>query len=448
MSAFTINDCHDVQWFEKNRPEIFDFVKDIDQDIEFQTKPFYHLLVNAAVKSGKREIMIVFQLRNNAGTGRKVKHFYLSALNRKDDKPQLEELAAYGFGIYLSSSGQRLVDEIRNLDGEFDKFMIHFNESDYGTGAGQLTAKFFKHLIENPKVQVIAYSATNEEAEHSRFTKRYKCKIATYVPPKSYCGTKWYLDNNRVKEAEPFWDEKTGSLTIQGIECCDLLKNSNKVFGVVRFPRLMSQIRESGKFESALKAQYGFRVQFIDAKDSFDWGKNGDWYKAVGIHADTGTKTILAICQTATRSTELKFHRHIRFWHGAERKAAYNTIIQADCRPIFYDTPENNPYGNPVDIIIYSSIKAFRLNAEYTKVSDYDGKLAGRMSAKVNEAGIKTVLKIFWLDKKPSLQEFNDFARANGAFCEYTDSFDRTISGHSYIDLADSILKPEPVLMG
>ena len=448
MSNFTASDCLDVQFFEKYRDDIFNFVKNIDQDVDFQSKPFYHLLVNAPVKSGKREIMIVFQLRNNPGTGRKVKHYYLSALNRKDDKPQLEELAAYGFGIFLSSAGQSLVDEIAGLDSEYDKFMIHFNESDYGTGSGQLTSKFFNHLITNPKVQIIAYSATNEEAENSKFAKKYHCKIATFMPPDIYCGTKWYLDNNRVRDAQPFWDEESGTLTGQGIECCNLLKNSSKVFGVIRFPRSISEIKESGKLATKLKTLYGFRVQFVDAKESFDWGKNGDWYKALGIFSDTGIQTILVICQTATRSTELKFHRHIRFWHGAERKAAYNTIIQADGRVIFYDTPENNPPKNPVDIIVYSSVRAFRLNADYTTTQDYGKKLSGRMSVKVNKAGTKTRLKIVWADTKPSLDQFNALAKSHGAFCEYTEPFNRTISGTNYLDMASGILQPEPVLMG
>ncbi len=442
MTDFTIDDCHDVQWFEKNRPEIFNFVKNIDQDADFQSKPFHHIILVAPVKSGKREIMEAFLRRNNSGSGRKIKHIYLSALNRKDDKPQLEELRAYGFSVYLSSSGQQLVDEVAEGDNEYDKFIIHFNESDYGTGSKQLMGRFFKKLIENPKVQIIAYSATNEEATHSRFARRYKCKIKTFIPPTIYCGTKWYLDNKRVIEAEPFWDEKTGTLSRQGIECCDRLLNSDKIFGVVRFPTSMKPMRDSGKFEAAIKKQYGFKVKFVDANDSFDWGNgdNASWYGPV----INKRKTILAICQTATRSTELKFHRHISFWHGAQRRAAYNTIIQADCRPIFYDTPENGP----VDIVIYSSVKAFRLNAEYTKTDEYDGKLAGRMSKKAVDAGTITKLQIEWLDHKPTLSEFNTFAKKNGAFSGYTETFNRTVSGTDYIDIGAGILKDQPVLMG
>ena len=427
---------HNLQWFESNRPDIVNFVKRMDQTCLFQ-----HILIIAPVKSGKREIMETFAVRSNPHTVPSVKHFYLSALNRKDDKPQLEELELYGISVYLSGSGQSMLDEIQACDANFDKFVVHFNESDYGTGHKQLTSKIFPALLKNPKVQIVAYSATQEEAMRSDFSRI--CQIQHFTPPSIYCGTKWYLDNNRVIEAEPFWDEENAALTEQGIECCERLKNGVHIFGVVRIPYKMHAFKTSGLFENAIRSRYGFNVRFISGNDSFDWSDNDEapWKSLVF----SNKKTILVVCQTATRSTELKFHKYISFWHGAERKnTAYNTIIQADGRPIFYNTPENGP----VDIMIYTSVNAFKLNAGYISYELYDKKLSQRSKANVTTAGLKSRLELRWMDKLPTLDEFNAYARAEGAYCNYTEVFNRTVSGHNKLDMAESLLRPIPVLMG
>jgi hypothetical protein len=290
----------------------------------------------------------------------------------------------------------------------------------------------FPFLRNNPKVQIIAYSATQDEAIQSTFAKF--CKIVHFQPPAIYCGTKWYLDNNRVKEAEPFWDEATGQLMPQGIECCERLKQGNHIFGVIRIPYKMQEVK-GGIFAQVIKDTYGFKVKFIDAKNSFDWSDSDEagWHGAVA----NKSKTILVICQTATRSTELKFHKHISFWHGSERKkTAHNTIIQADCRPIFYNTPENGP----VDIIIYSSIEDFKLNAEIITSAEYTKKLSQRMKSQVLLTGTVTTQKLVVVDKLPSVAEFNKIAKQHGAKSDYVTRANHKVSANKTENIANMAL--------
>ena len=208
-----------------------------------------------------------------------------------------------------------------------------------------------------------------------------------------------------------FWDIKQSSLTPQGIECCDLLKDSNKLFGIVRMNKL-NGLRQVDEFEQTIRKSYGFKVIWVTAAESFKWGKRGDWSKYVleRQEENPNLKILLVICQTATRSTEIKFHKHICFWHDNERKNSnYNTIMQAAGRVFYYDSPTNNPTANPVDIIVYSSIIDFKLNAKLITLAEYsegNKKISGRVkSGKKWKEGAYTI-KHEILDHEPTLDEY------------------------------------------
>ena len=425
-----------IQEFEKKYSHLTTWVRtDLEPIIHIHN---LHTIVVAPIKCGKRLIMEYMSLRNNSGTGNKVIHFYLSALNRKDERNQLDELKdIYGFEIFIARKHAQLLARIKQVEHLYDIIYVHLNESDYGTGNDSCLSKIFDQMIAINKVKVIAYSATQEEAMYSYFGNQQFSRIVYYNPPPTYRGAKWYLDNNKVKEATPFWDAATKTFEPQGIECLDMLKASNKTFGVVRFPWGMKTIRDKGDFEHAVRTQYGFNVVFVDGDNSFDWSQSKD--SMCDLLLSAKRKTVLVVCQTITRSTEVYFHDEITFWHGAERKnAAANTIMQADGRPIYYD----GTYSNPVDITIYSSLEVFEYYAGKRPIGQLQRKISHRVT---NTTGgkrgrpSKYIRKQVVLNRMPTIAEYNiEAAKLGGLPRKNIDT--RSVSGNFKYDVADYVL--------
>lgn len=413
----------------------------------------HDVIIVGPIKCGKKIMMEYLSLRINNGTHNDAAHIYASALHRKDEQDQIDELEQdYDFIIKFARQYNELLSDAKQLATVHSKVFIHLNESDYGTGDDSCLSKVFDKIEAIPNVQFICISATNDEAIHSYFGNLPNTRILYYTPPSNYCGVEWFLNNNLVYEAEPAWVPATktspGCITTQGHECLNILKNSNdKVFGFFRIPYGMKKVKDQGEFEKAIKKQYGFDVLFVGAEDSFIYndGPDNNWE----LRALKKRKTVIVICQTATRSTEITFHNYIAFWHGAERKKTpANTIYQADGRVIHY---YGKRYAKPCHIPVYTATEVFRYYAGRLPQGQLSRPVSSRVTNKVAGAPrgrpskyIKTQVVY---NHYPTIQEYNQEAAKIGADLK-TRIDPRSVKGNKVDDAAGYILRNSNGIFG
>ena len=189
-----------IQEFEKDRKEQFDCAVQIITSLDYNS----NVLINAPVKSGKRQIAEIVATMY-AEKGAQNKHYFLTALNRLDTKNQIEELSKYGLNVTVlgvQKDSRNLVQKLNSVQNP-NNVIVHFDESDYGTGIKNLFAKVFK-ICKDRKIKLVCYSATNEEVINSDFAN--VAKIIKMQPNKLYKGANWFLENDLVKEPEAFFD--------------------------------------------------------------------------------------------------------------------------------------------------------------------------------------------------------------------------------------------------
>jgi hypothetical protein len=334
MATKKIPEKPTVSEFQKYMPELCSFVDKIHNCEE-------DVIVTAPVKSGKRK-MVEYQSSLDSGANRKVQHFYTTSLNRKDIKEQLKELEEYEVITQTLKNEEDVVKLLKSIKNKSKKYpcVLHCDEIDYGSGVHQnrrqLMSKFYLNINDfrkdgKCKIKFQHYSATAEELLLSETLKSQGVKRLEYKPPETYRGAKWFLDNDLVIDAEPFFAGK--DLTKQGRECINEFKKSDKNFSILR---LCGKQHENFKLnESAIESllfKKGIMLKKYNTDNSFDW-KNG--YKNL---LGTGVQYLFVINRTCTRSTEVHFHEHIAFWHDYKSETSvYNTIAQAALRVVHYD---------------------------------------------------------------------------------------------------------------
>lgn len=423
---------YSYNWFNNERPEILKTSVNVTDYIAGYNG---HTILVAPVKSGKREIAFCIKMLLDSDPEVQYCHWYISSLVRKDEKDQLELFKKHGFKVYLPNNYETVKHEISK--DQKSVHIVHFNESDYGTGSKQRLSKsnLWSSLVKNKRVRIICYSATNEEAERSPFAN--VAKRIKFIPPASYCGAEWYLQQSLVKQATVFYDKN--GLTKQGKDCVDLLLTSSKTFGVVRFPIVKGNFSMLDFYRDVENYSSGkVIIKTYGENNPFIWGDSDDatWRALLQKSGETGCKYIICIVQTCTRSTELSFHEHIAFWHGADRsKSYYNTIIQADGRVFHYNNGTKN-----INIQVFSHVPAFELAAERITLQQYAHKLSGRIKSKtVKQNDLEKRQFIF--DRRPTAEEVNQRAKLEGAaIYDYSKDFYSAISKNERIDQAKALI--------
>lgn len=364
-----------IQEFSTDRNEQFNCASQIVTALDYNT----NVLVSAPVKSGKRQIAEIVALMY-AEKGPNNKHYFITALNRKDVETQKKELSEYKLDVTTLAKNKDADEFIKKLGTTSDpnNIVVHFDESDYGTGFDNVFAPVFKFCKER-KIKLICYSATNEEAKKSDFAKA--AELVEMVPNSGYKGAKWFLDNNLVKEPEPFFDGV--SITEHGKEVIDWwLTQTNKPIAILR---LTGGEREKGLYNSFKKEGEMFLIEdniickFIDGVSKFDWAK--DHESLLKAYKAQNLRTLLVINQTCTRSTELGFHKHLAFLHDHRpNESHYSTLAQAYLRVAHYDSVGHK-------IVVYGEKEVFELAAGVISESDYSGKLSARVNKQTTKAG-------------------------------------------------------------
>lgn len=364
-----------IQEFSTDRNEQFICANQIVTALDYNT----NVLVGAPVKSGKRQIAELVALMYNE-KGSNNKHYFITALNRKDVKTQKEELSKYKLDVTTLAKKKDAREFIKKLGTVSDpnNIIVHFDESDYGTGLDNVFAPVFDFCKEK-RIKLICYSATNEEAEKSGFAD--VAKVIRFTPNAAYKGAKWFLDNDLVKEPESFFDGS--SITQHGKEVIDWwLTHTDKPIAILR---LTGGEREKGLYSSFKKEGEMFLIKdkifckFIDGVSEFDWAK--DHESLLKAYKAQNLRTLLVINQTCTRSTELGFHKHLAFLHDHRpNESHYSTLAQAYLRVAHYDSVGHK-------IVVYGEKEVFELAAGLITESEYSGKLSARVNKQTTKAG-------------------------------------------------------------
>ena len=386
-----------AQWFINNRKEQWNCAIDIANQGRY---------VNcmAEVKSGKREIVIAYSLLTSVN-GQIDKHFYLVNLTRKDCVEQIQELNAYGIDSYVGKEiREKHVEIIALIKKAIDNgsnVVLHFDESDYGSGKDQCIAQLLNYTSSIDKVKHVYYSATSEEIIFSS----HKVDYVKFVPHESYKGAAYFLDKGLVHQAQSFFRYEKGELVLteQGIDCCKKLMFSDKNFGVVRlstkidkYSYLFNEIKNSYTSKGSVVDSFNqvfegvdYQILFVNAENGFYWGDKskfgGD--KMTWFNLDPSKKYIIFINQTSTRSTEWALQSKLAFYHSHRNESVkLNTILQSDCRPFGYRECSCDIYTSSPNAFL---VACGRMTYEEYVATGERG-LAQRISSRAVGGGLRT----------------------------------------------------------
>lgn len=375
-----------LEFFQKYRAEQLAVARSIIESAEFNK----HVLIHAPVKSGKREIVQATALVDPGYI-----HIFTTALSRVDIYPQLKEFADYRVVVCAKNKWDKLLEVIE--DKKDDRFIIHFDESDYGTGIDSLSKDLIPKIIDNPRITIVLYSATNYEAWILSKQHEKKFDDVYFIPHHNYRGAKWFLDNNLVEDGWRFLNQEQNGLSTEAIDLLsEWCNQTNRFCSVLRIASrdqyrslkndedLITKIRRIGISE----------VVFIDYANAFNWqflnngqGSFDRYYNA--YKKNNNYKVLFVICQTCTRSTEVQFHKYIYFWHDhRESDTGYDSYAQALLRVCHYDQ-----YGHPIKV--FGKKEIFKLAANVITLATFcnnGNKLSDRIKTeKMNVKRVKYI---------------------------------------------------------
>jgi len=350
-------------------------------------------IVSMPVKSGKRVVVqCEAAIDRGFGSGSNFKHIFATSFKRNDCKEQMTEMELYGIKVFCGKALHTLSKYVRGVLVQGDVPVIHFDESDFGTGYAQIAGKVFNELVELPdngweKLKIRAYSATNEEAIYSEFADL--CQKLEPIMPSTFRHAPWFLAKGLVEESEEFWCSDSETFSPQALSALEKWKNDDKPFAIVRFAASRGEknthyndVKNSEKFRLQLDSD-GILPKFVDNKNPFYWGKDFKRTDGWGV-IDRKRKILLVVNQTCIRSTEVGFHPLISFWHDHRTKdTPYSTCAQAMFRVNHYDYRENpEAWANPeVNIKVYGCVSTFRFAAKIIDAEKYR-QISGRQLSK------------------------------------------------------------------
>lgn len=327
--------------------------------------------IKAEEKTGKRIIMecihLILNINHKSSIVSLPRSVYITALNRKDTKPQFEEQESFGITSIVAGKSNELLGEIVKImnDESGDSIVyIHLDECDYGTGNTQALSKLYlspELKTHRTRIKFITYSATPQEVTLCEQINEPQWSFLEFIPHESYFGAQKYLDNDLVFEPETFYDGD--NFTDHGKKIVRDMKEylsgcgNKRNIAVVRdtTPGMLKSIKS--KIES-LETQYECIVKVYDQVEPFEWGNPESWSELGRIQILNDDlehlgynyiPVIIFISQICTRSTEIcpLGHRRLYAWHDVRTlsdKRAYNTLSQAIGRVKHYTQsghPEN-----------------------------------------------------------------------------------------------------------
>ena len=361
------------------------------------------IVVRAPVKSGKREIVEYITITMDDRS-----HYFLSAFHRIADEEQREELIGYEIKVFSGIDDKQVerMEESITCDLNNEKLiMVHLDECDYGSGAGQNMSKIWEMISDNPAITIILYTATPSEIHigykednviqslSAIIVTSIKTVFVPYEPPDAFCGPKTFLDRGLVREATPFYDGNR--LTPQGKDIFNAFleninTNPNRNVLVVRmcggrdsdrkpinnFIKNLDKMEElwlPGNQKMIVRAPNcgkKFRNNYRHFSLYFEdihWS-NMDWWNDSII---SGRPILIVLDQTSTRSTEWSCHDRVYAYHDYRKTINFSTISQAQERVNHYYSPSGGKYTEFQPIKVYGSVKVWKLSAGIITYSEF-----------------------------------------------------------------------------
>lgn len=355
------------------------------------------IVVEAPVKSGKRTIVEITSLIHPSA-----KHIFLTALNRTADKSQHAELASYlgSHAVHVICRKNKiaaLFKYVNKILKSGKQIIMHHDELDYASGAEHNMMQIWNTLKDFPEVKWIMYSASPEEVLHSDWyvalDSLQKCHVK-YTPPGSYKGADYFLTNDLVSEAEPFFvmDEDGEDIELSDQACeiitdlCESAEKGRRHILVVRLATMRiykyaKELISSGAFDELNECDVLFAHGGPDT-DHVPWDSPSWWEKL-----DHNTPLIIFIDQVSSRSTEWAGHPYIYALHDfASPKTPYNTIMQRQLRVAHYTTKSGvtgyNGKGHPIRV--YGTVDVFKLAAGKITYDEFSRKLSTRTATSLS----------------------------------------------------------------
>jgi hypothetical protein len=388
-----------IGFFMAERAELYYYIT--NKVIPFNKK---FRLVHAPVKSGKRGMVEIYSLVDT-----KSRHIFLTALHRKADESQRNELASYNINVFSVNNKNKKDDCIKCIDKLLLKneiIKIHLDELDFGCGNNQLLNNIWSKYKTNPSVYFILYSATIEVAKKeflliNNISDFYEC--GRYEPPPTYFGINEYLEKNKFFQAESFieYENNEFSFTNQGEELINkLISNTNDTnnkrhIGILRLAgnfkingKLVSQFEKMKEYKDSIEDEYGIRLKFVGSNDnSVEWDKQKFWEEL-----SPNLSFIIVINQVSGRSTEWKCHPFIAWYHTLRtEETPTGTIIQDQERPVYYTLA----YSDDIDIEIYGDLPCAKYSAGQITLKQMltmtSRKLNSRLDTKNKKKHIKAI---------------------------------------------------------
>lgn len=399
-----------VTEMERKFAMVTEFVR---SDLEPQLRNHRRIVVHGPVKCGKRRI-VQYCAKITKSSG--VSHAFISAFHRVSDEPQRKEMLGYDIEVF--SGGAKVADpkcsswiNAKLAKSPDQHVVIHLDECDYGTGAGQCLSRLWDEIRNNPRITNVLYSATPDEVLHSG-----ECKAITeefsnddtlvlnFHPGPTYCGAAEFIRRRLVSEATSFFMGAQGQeeLTVQGCHIVSSLRESvhvNRRRNVV-FLRISSKEREEDESKTPIHAFVealiagrfpelaGFLVyldkgaKFGDVPSSahgvefmvrdIPWSNKTFWR-----HEVTTERPVMVVYdQTCTRSTELGDHSRIFATHDYRKNITYSTVAQAQQRVNHYADPTADPasldqYREFQPIQVYGHLKTWLYAAKALTFDEY-----------------------------------------------------------------------------
>ena len=391
----------DLEWLIENRPE----QEQLCHDHRFSVDGLKNNIFKAGVKTGKNLLIgcqVAIDRAYDKKNTRKVRHIYVSSLERTANKYQHDQFNRHGIKTFTSK--RELKDDIfKYVDNLLDMgytIIIHYDELDWGCAMQSMMRPIFdKYFQENPvNIAFKLYSATPEIALNvgEKFS---NIELIEFTPNSDYCGIQKILEQRRFKAATDFIEYEGGvvKLTEQGEYLINegFKKAHDKKICTLRLTGKMyaGEKEKSTKystferyhedmlapFREKYRGRAHVEIHFEMNKPSIVYHERQDNLSMFTQDPDTGipipTWHLIVVNQTISRSTELGFLHHLNWAHTHRpAKSPLSTVTQDQERFSYYEKQyeKYKKWQTPkfVDFTVYGDVQCARYSAGYIDLKE------------------------------------------------------------------------------
>jgi len=422
--------------FSSHRPHL---VKFVEEEIapHLDNPECRRIMINAPVKSGKRELAEYMAMRNYSSDQR-CEQMFITSWHRKADDDQRYELSQHClqvFSIINKKEKDKCIEFIRRKLADGKNLAIHYDECDHGSGARQMMSNVWQIIRDVDRIKTIMYTATHEEIlfsdeidddDYEEMLEEHTTSgvLVKYIPPHGYCGAETFLDAGLVYNASRIFEinqDGTVSLSRQGKEIVNDLSISrqnlrfqNRNVLIVRMSSSEKNVGRCAKKEDKkdiylflknvhLISELNDYIIMVDKNEidvqsiktnprvlaeNIKWS-NQFWWDGL----TTNKPVVIIIDQTSSRSTEWACHDRVFAYHDYRLSIAYGPIAQAQLRVNHYF----QRYEGFQQIRVYGHKPTFELACGRKSYNDYMNpdyikqKVRNKDAYKIIQRTIRTV---------------------------------------------------------